>query len=415
MKVISLSLFLLSLFQFAHCQIVNWRGINRDGHYVEEGLLRVWPEEGPELLFSVKGIGNGLSSAVAFGNRIFISGKIDSMEYLSAIDTEGNIEWQTAYGPGWDQSYPAARGSATIDDERVYVVSGDGMLACLHAEDGALLWSFDANKEFKAKVSPFGTAESPLIVGNKVLCTPTGESTTVVAFNKITGDIAWKSDVIEGEKAFCTPILYSYKDFRYVLVGTTTRIAALIPETGEIAWQYCHYDPEREKGNPGDGICMVNSPIYKEDEIFITKGYEYPAMMLKMDSTGRSVSEKWINYTLDNEHGGVVQVGDHIFGANYINPSMGKWVCLNWDTGEVTYVHEWSNKGSIVTADNMLYIYTQRKGDIALVRPNPDHFEMISSFQITEGKGQHWAHLSIYDGIMYVRRGEILMAYSVRK
>jgi len=160
---------------------------------------------------------------------------------------------------------------------------------------------------------------------------------------------------------------------------------------------------------------MVNSPIYKEDEIFITKGYEYPAMMLKMDSTGRSVSEKWISYTLDNEHGGVVLVGDHIFGANYINPSKGKWVCLDWDTGEVTYVHEWSNKGSIVTADNMLYIYTQRKGDIALVRPNPDHFEMISTFQITEGKGQHWAHLSIYDGIMYVRRGEILMAFSVRK
>ena len=92
MKVISLSLFLLSLVQFAHCQIVNWRGITRDGHYVEEGLLGVWPEEGPELLFSVKGIGNGLSSAVASGNRIFISGRIDSMEYLSAIDTEGNIE-----------------------------------------------------------------------------------------------------------------------------------------------------------------------------------------------------------------------------------------------------------------------------------------------------------------------------------
>jgi outer membrane protein assembly factor BamB len=166
MKVISLSLFILSIVQVTQCQVVNWRGINRDGHYVEKDLLEVWPEEGPELLFSVKGIGNGWSSAVATGNRIFISGKIDSMEYLSAIDTEGNIEWQTAYGPCWDQSYPAARGSATIDGEHVYVISGDGMLACLHAEDGVLLWSFDANKEFKAKVSPFGTAESPLIVGD---------------------------------------------------------------------------------------------------------------------------------------------------------------------------------------------------------------------------------------------------------
>ncbi len=415
MKKISLSLLFLSVVLFAQSQSVNWRGINRDGHYIEEDLLKVWPEDGPAQKFSVIGIGNGWSSAIANANRIFISGKIDSMEYLSAIDMEGQILWQTPYGLAWNQSFPDVRGSATLDDGRVYVISGDGLLACISAEDGSLVWKVAVNKVFKAKVSPFGTAESPLIVGNMVICTPTGESTTVVAFNKMTGEIVWKSNAIDGEKAFLTPVLYVYKQFRYVLVGTTTHLAALIPESGEIAWQYCHYDPKREKGNAGDGICMVNSPIYKDNEIFITKGYDYPAIMLKMDSSGKSVSEKWINYTLDNEHGGVVLVGDHIFGSNYINPSKGKWVCLNWDTGEVTYVHEWSNKGSVIAADSMLYIYTQRHGDVALVRPNKDHFDLISTFKITKGKGQHWAHLSIFNGIMYVRRGEMLMAYYVRK
>jgi len=396
-----------------HAQVTSWRGEHRDGHYIEKDLLKIWPENGPALLFKVAGIGKGWSSATTANHTIYITGKKDSMEYLSAVTMNGAIKWQVPFSKSWDQAYPDSRGSATIEDDRVYVISGTGVLACINGETGDINWSVDAIQEFDAVVSAFGTAESPLIIDDKVICTPAGEKTTVVAFNKMTGKMIWKSEPTGGEMAFMSPVEFTYKQFRYILAGTTTHIIALIPETGEIAWKYRHYDPSREKGNPGDGICLVNSPIFRENEIFITKGYHYPSMMIAMDSTGRGVTEKWINYTLDNDHGGVVRVEDHIYGANY-NPGNNKWVCLDWDTGEVTFLHEWGDKGSTVAADGLLYLYEERRGNIALVRPNPNRFEIISTFKVHHGNGPHWTHLSVFDGIMYVRRGDVLMAYALK-
>jgi len=399
----------------SHGQVVNWRGENRDGHFNEENLLKVWPEEGPELILTVEGIGKGWSSAIVANNTIFITGKKDSMDYLSAIATNGDIKWQTPYGLSWDKSYPQTRGSATVDGNRVYVISGRGVLTCLNVDSGREQWSIDVDGEFEARLSPFGTSETPLIVDDKVICTPSGEKASVVAFDKMNGQLIWQSESVEGGKVFSSPVIYSYKNFRYILAATTSHLIALVPETGEIAWSYRHYQPGRDRGQPGDGTCLVNNPIFKDDEIYISKGYNYPSMMIKMDSTGRSVSEKWINQTLDNDHGGVVRIDDHIYGANYNKPQMGKWVCLEWNSGEVTYLQERFNKGSIISADGMLYIYEERKGNIALVKPDPEKFDLISSFKIKKGAGPHWAHLSIFRGIMYVRRGDVLMCYLIRE
>ncbi len=396
-------------------QNVNWRGENRDGSYNEESLLKMWPEDGPELLFSVSGIGKGWSSAIKAEDVIYINGKKDSLEYLSAISEKGELLWQVPYSRAWNKSYPEVRGSVTIDGNRVFIISGTGQLVCIDKKTGKRLWNVNADYEFDAIVSPFGTAETPLVIDNKVICTPAGNRTTAVAYDKISGNLIWHSEPVGGEKAFMTPVEYRYKGFRYILVGTTTHIAALIPETGEIAWKYKHHDPTRDRGNPGDGICLVNSPIYWKDEIFICKGYNYPSMMIKMDSTGKFVTEKWINQTLDNEYGGVVRIGDYIYGSNFNNPAKGKWVCLEWHSGEVTYVHDWINKGSIISADGLLYLYEERKGNIALVKPNPDSFELISTFKNYKGKGLHWAHLSIFDGNMFVRRGDVLLAYDIKK
>ena len=414
MRKILFVLFVLINVIPSHGQVVNWRGENRDGHFNEENLLKVWPEEGPELILTVEGIGKGWSSAIVANNTIFITGKKDSMDYLSAIAMNGAIKWQTPYGLSWDKSYPQTRGSATIDSNRVYVISGRGVLTCLNGDSGKEQWSIDVDGEFEARLSPFGTSETPLIVDDKVICTPSGEKASVVAFDKMNGQLIWQSESVEGEKVFSSPVIYTYKNFRYILAGTSSHLIALVPETGEIAWSYRHYLPSRDRSAPGDGKCLVNNPIFKDDEIYISKGYNYPSMMRKMDSTGRSVSEKWINQTLDNEHGGVVRIDDHISGANFNKPQMGKWVCLEWNSGEVTYLQEWINKGSIISADGMLYIYEESKGNIALIKPDPEKFDLISSFKINKGAGPHWAHLSIFNGIMYVHHGDVLMCYSIK-
>lgn len=413
MPKICILLFIMGLVYPSNGQIASWRGENRSGHFYEENLLKIWPEDGPELLFSVEGIGKGWSSAIIAGQRIYINGKIDSLEYLSAIDLNGEIIWQVPYGRSWNKAYPETRGSVTVDADRLYVISGQGVLSCFDKEQGSVLWTVDADDKFGAVVSNFGTAESPLIVDNKVICTPAGQQATMVAFDKITGELIWQSKSIGGKKSYMSPILYSYKDRRYILNGTDSHIFAVSPDDGEIVWMYKHYDRSRERNKEEWGKCIINSLVCKDDEILVTRGYDYPAIMLKIDSTGSAVKEKWVNPTLDNEHGGIVLVDNHIYGSNYGNNA--KWVCLDWDTGEVTFLQKWNGSGSIVTADGMLYLYDGKRGNIGLVRPNPKEFELVSSFKIFKGTGQHWSHLSIFNGIMYVRRGNVLMAYDVRR
>ncbi|MCF6333988.1 MAG: hypothetical protein L3J11_11955, partial [Draconibacterium sp.] len=162
------------------------------------------------------------------------------------------------------------------------------------------------------------------------------------------------------------------------------------------------------------GLIWTNTPVFHEDEIFLTMGYNYPAVMLKMDSTGTSVSEKFTDHTFDNHHHGVIYYDGYLYGSNWENNRRGKWVCMKWDTGEIKYVESWDTKGNIIMADGLLYCYNE-KGNVGLVKPDPNGFDVISQFKITEGAGPHWAHPFIADGKLLVRHGDVLLVYDIAK
>jgi len=137
-------------------------------------------------------------------------------------------------------------------------------------------------------------------------------------------------------------------------------------------------------------------------------------VMLKMDPSGTSVSEKWTNNVLDNHHHGVLVSGDYIYGSNWISNGKGKWVCLKWDTGELKYETDWINKGALIGADDLFYVYEEKTGTVGLIRPNPEKWDVISSFKVTEGTGPHWAHPFISNGKLYLRHGEVLMVFNIK-
>jgi outer membrane protein assembly factor BamB len=423
MKIFFLSIFLM--LSICMCtQNANWRGEKRDGQFQEKGLLKMWPEKGPKKLLTVKGIGLGHSSAVMTNSTIYVTGMIDTMHYMSAIDLDGAFKWQVPFGKSWKASNPETYCTPTVEGSRIYVLSGSGDLVCLDADSGEIHWKVNVDKEFEVPRKNWGPAESILIVDDKVICTPCGNQTTVVAFNKKTGKLVWKSPSLNTEPSWTTPTLYEYKNFRFILAVTSEHLVAVDPETGALQWVYTYIKPEwiepLKPNNPFHQYnkrgalksVLTNTPIYKNDEIFISKGYNYPSVMLKIDPSGKSVHEKWINNSLDNHHGGFVQMGGYIFGSNWINNANGNWACLDWETGEVQYDERWHNKGSIVAADGLLYCYEERDGNLALVKPNPEKFEVISSFKI-EGKGGHWAHPSIFNGKLFIRHRDKLMAYNI--
>jgi outer membrane protein assembly factor BamB len=102
-------------------------------------------------------------------------------------------------------------------------------------------------------------------------------------------------------------------------------------------------------------------------------------------------------------------------GSNWINNAKGNWCCINWKTGQANFETEWETKGSIIANDGMLYCYDEKKGNLALVKANPEKFEIISSYKIPYGRGPYWSHPVIKDGIIYVRHGNALMAYDLKK
>ena len=393
-------------------EIAQWRGPARDGIYPDKGLLKSWPEEGPELLFTVKDIGKGYSSAVMCNGVIYITGMIDTMDYLTAIDMTGNIKWQVPYGRSWSGSYPETRCTPTVEKDRVYVIGGTGRLVCINALSGREIWALNVDSEFQADWHTWGVAESPLIVDDKVFCSPGGEQTTIVAFDKINGKLIWKSGSVGGKRSYISPVLYEFDNHRLILGMTATSLYGINPDNGKIQWSYL-YSVKSPKPRP-EGSILTNTPIFKEYGIYITAGYDHPSVMLKMARDGESVTEKWIDETLDNHHHGVVLIDGYIYGSNWLNNNKGNWVCLNWDTGEVAYESEWNSKGNVIYADGMLYLYEEKSGYVGLAKPDPEKFSVVSDFKITEGDGPHWAHPSIFDGKLFIRHGNVLMVYKIK-
>ncbi len=414
-KHIVLGLIFLVSGNIIHAQITQWRGPNRDGVFNDTMLAKSWTEDGPDLILKFEGIGKGWSSVIYDDGVYYATGMIDTFDYLSAVSENGTLLWQAPFGRSWVKSFPDTRSSPTKEGNRIYVQSGMGKVSCFNSNDGSELWTFEADKVFETDYHLWGNSETPLIVDDKVICNPAGKIASAIALNKYTGELIWKSEPTGYERtarAYASSNIYEWNNHRFILALNTTHIIALYPETGEIAWQYQYYQEDEWYDQPG--IILTNTPTCVDNHIFITMGYDYKAVMLEMDSTGTSVSEKFVDHTFDNHHHGVIYHDGFLYGSNWKSNNRGKWVCMNWKTGEINYVTNWENKGSIIQADGMFYCYNE-KGNVGLVKPDTDKFDVISEFKINEGSGPHWAHPFIKDGKLIIRHGEIFMVYDIKK
>ncbi|HNX79124.1 MAG TPA: PQQ-like beta-propeller repeat protein [Prolixibacteraceae bacterium] len=411
MKKTGIIVLLIYFFCGSSAQITQWRGENRDGKFLQEkNLLKAWPEGGPQLLLQVENLGKGYSSPIFDGTTIYISGMKDTIDYLTALDMTGKIKWQVPYGRSWVKSFPETRSSPTIEGDRVYVLSGTGKLSCLNKADGKTIWSVGVDADYESEWHIWGVSESPLIVEDKVICSPGGNLTSIVALDKMTGKEIWRTEPVGGPRCYISPAIYEYQKFRFIIAATGQHLMAIVPETGKVAWSYKYWDSAKWDQN---GLIWANTPIWNKDEFFITMGYDYKPVMLKMNADGTGVTEKYSPTIFDNHHHGVVLVDGFVYGSNWINNGKGNWVCMNWDSGEIKWETTWENKGAVVYADGMLYLYEEKRGNVGLVKPNPEKFELVSSFQVKAGTGPHWAHPFIRDGKLFLRHGEVLQVYKI--
>jgi len=382
-----------------------WHGENRDGKSSEKGLLKKWPQEGPKLLWSAEGLGEGFSTVSIANGIIYTTGITDKEGLLFAFDLNGKLKWKKPYGPEWTESHSGTRSTPTIDGDRIYIFSGQAAIYCLDAKTGDTKWSVDTLDKFSGKLLRWGVAESVLIDGKKVICTPGGENASVVALNKMTGETIWTTKGLSEKSAFCSPILVERGSKRLIVTMLAESVVGIDIETGKLVWS----TPVKSDGRRGRGNNPV-TPVYLDGGIYTTSGYDKGGAMFELSADGSGVTTKWIDKILDVHHGGVVVIDGYIYGSRH----KGNWVCLDWKSGEVKYENDQKGKGSITTAEGMLYCYDEKQGTVELVRATPEKFDVISSFKVPMGTDEHWAHPVICDGRLYVRHGDTLMAYDIK-
>ena len=396
--------------------LYGWRGANRDGVYNEQGLLKSWSADGPQLLWETLDAGKGYSSPVVAGDRIYLTGLSEDgdREVFSAYSLEGKQIYRTTYGSPWTDSYSDSRTTPAIVGNRAYVISGMGEVACIHVPDGKLLWTVSGEQEFGRKQGRWGTSESPLVVDGKVIYTPGGSQTAMVAIDAATGKTVWQSETFDEMSAYVSPLLISHGGKQQIVGMTSGHVFGVNPNNGNIEWAFDDFS-KGKKPEQG-GKISTNTPLFKDGRIFVCNGYNDKSFMLELSDDASSVKLLWRNDVLDTHIGGFVLVDGTIYGSTWINNGQGKWAAVDWSTGETKYDMAWSggkSKGAVISADNMLYCYDERRGTIGLVNANPEKFDVVSEFRITKGDGPHWAHPVICNSVLYVRHGTALMAYKI--
>ncbi|MFO0824988.1 MAG: PQQ-binding-like beta-propeller repeat protein [Gemmataceae bacterium] len=399
-----------------------WRGPDRTGVSKETGLLKVWPKDGPLVAWKVKGCGAGFSSVVVTGGVIYGTGLKDGKELLWARkESDGSEIWAKPFAENGKPGGPSEGPNATpvVQGNKVYALSSGGELACLETKGGKVLWSKNFSKDFGGRMmSGWGYSETPLIDGDKLICTPGSDKAAIVALNKDTGREIWKSEIKgAGGAGYASPIKAEVGGVpMYItLLGKSGGVVAVHAATGKLLWQYTKIN---------NGTANIPTVVTRDDLVWCSTGYGdggSALLKIKADSkTAVSVTEvkRYSSGELQNHHGGMVLVGDHVYFGNAHNN--GHPACVEFKTGDIVYKE---NKGAaggggsaaVMFADGMLY-YRYENGVVALLEAAPkDKMSLVSSFKEPERSGKPcWAHPVIANQKLYLRDQDKLVCYDVK-
>ncbi len=378
-----------------------WRGPGSTGIYPETGLLKTWPANGPEMIWHFDELGEGFSSPVFANGKIYISAAEGNIGYIYALTQDGKLDWKATYGEEWIENYAGARTSPTVVGDLLYIYSGKGVITCMNAADGKVNWKKDVMKDFDGQNITWAVTETLVVDGNKLYVTPGGTTNNVVALNRLNGQLIWSSKGVGEKSAYCTPLLVKLPGRKLLVTMTEKHIIGLDAETGAMLWSH-------EQVNQWS--VHANTPLFYNNGLFCFSGYGQGGVKLDLNSDGSQVTKAWFSKKLDSRMGGAVVVDGYIYGSG---DNTRDWQCTDWKTGEQKYASQAIAKGNVIYADGMLYCYSE-KGELALVPATPQGFTIAGKAKVELGSAQHWAHLVINNGRLFVRHGKSLMAYKIK-
>ncbi len=386
-----------------------WRGPKRDGISSETGLLKEWPAGGPARAWKITGLGGGYSGVAVADGIIYTMGEDKESSYVHALQVkDGKTLWSTKAGkagaPGWG-GFAGPRATPTVDGDRVYALSHYGELVCLETANGKEVWHKDFVADFGAKMPEWAFAESPLVDGNQVICTPGGAQGCLVALDKKSGNLIWRTKDFTDHAHYSSVIVAEIDGVRQYIQLTDASVVG-VAENGKVLWRA-----------PRQGsTAVIPTPIYHDHHVFVTSGYGAGCNLFKIAKTegGFKAEQVYANKDLENHHGGVVRVGDYLYG----HCDNKGWRCMEFKTGKVIWTEKAKQiKGSICGADGLLYLRgEEREGTLVLIEATPTGFVEKGRFDQPDRSGKNsWPHPVIANGKLYLRDQDLLLCYNLRK
>jgi outer membrane protein assembly factor BamB len=393
-----------------------WRGPRRDGTSKETGLLKEWPKDGPKLLWEIKDVGGGYSTPAIVGDRIYLMSNAKDEESVVALDVkDGKPVWSTKVGKvgvNVGPQYPGTRSTPTVDGDRIYALGSDGDLACLERDGGKLVWTKNLKKDFDGKPGMWAYAESVLIDGDTLVCTPGGEKATLAALKKKDGEPVWKCAVPGGDPAgYASAIAVDVGGVRQYVQFVAKGLVGVEAKTGKFLWRY---------DKTFDMAATIPTPVFHDDCVFTSTSRNGSGLnRIKVANDAVTSEEVYYNKTALNSIGGVVLVGDYLYGSN----AKGELVCMDFKTGEVKWHDPSVGTAALCYADGL---YVRGEGGngfgpekpawVALVEATPAGYKEKGRFeQPDHGKDRPaWPHPVVANGRLYLRDQGVLLCYDVK-
>ncbi len=391
-----------------------FRGPKADGISPDTGLLSKWPEGGPEKRWVFEGAGMGYSGYSIVDGKLFTMGtRGDDVTVVCVNTADGKEVWSAAISKDDQQGYAAGwghgpRSTPTYSDGHLYVIDPKGVVACLNAADGKEVWKKHLVEDFKGQMGGWGFSESPLVDGDKLVLAPGGQEAGMVALDKKSGDVIWKSsDLKPGKAEYASILVTEINGKRQYVKLFESQVVGVSAEDGSVLWS----------SEWGGKTAVIPTPIVEGNEVYISSGYGVGCKKIAIDASFK-VSDVWENKNMVNHHGGVIKVGDHLYG---FSDAKGL-ICQDWKTGELVWNEkgQFTLKGSVHVADGHLYALNEDDGTLTLVEIDPKGFKQVGQFKLDpqspnrNPKGKVWTHPVVLDGNLYLRDQEYIISYNVK-
>lgn len=402
-----------------------WRGPNRDGVCTEKGLLKSWPDAGPKLLWEVSGLGKGYSTMAIVEGKLYTMGDIrldtstggsKGAQCLMAYDLSTRKRlWAAEVGPSHDDG---PRCTPTIDDGLIYAIGTSGDVVCLNADTGNQHWRKHLQGDVGGGNNPgWKFSESPLIDGDKLLCTPGGREAVMAALNKKTGEVIWKCSMPDigrkgkDEAGYSSIVISDGAGTKQYVQLTNKGLIGVAAEGGTFLWGY---------NKIANRVANIPTPVVQGDHIFCSTSYGTGAALLKLEAKDDGVEAEEVYFlddnTFQNHHGGFVRVGDYIYGGHDHNK--GKPTCIEMATGKIMWQQDQPGDGSaaVLYADGHLY-FRYQNNVVALIEADPKAYTLKSTFKLPNRDGMTgpgWSHPVVSDGRLYMRHADVLFCYDIR-